>query len=268
MKFRLKPVAFLGTGLLAAALVATAPVTTGAEDKKEPKIFSGKQKDEIRRIIRDYLVKNPEVLVEAMQALRAKQRRLADERAREAIAKHRAALVEDKDSVIGGNPEGNITVVEFFDYRCPYCKRAKRELDSVLKADGNIRVVFKEYPILGEMSVLASRAAIAARKQGDKLYVKFHDELMEMREMNPDTIMAAAKKVGLDIEKLQKDMADPKILMIINRNRELAEQLGIRGTPAFVIGNQLVRGMEPAASLAARVARARALCKRNNTKKC
>lgn len=191
--------------------------------------------------IRDYLMANPEVLVEAMQELERKQDSQRDTAAQKAIQENRAALMSDPESPVVGNPNGDVTIVEFSDYQCPYCKRAHSAVKSVLASDSKVKLVFKDLPILGEPSRIAAVAALAARAQNKHL--AFHDALMEFNgKLDRDRIMEIAGSVGLDVARLQKDMDDPKLKQIIDRNMALASALGVRGTPAFVIGNQFVPG--------------------------
>jgi len=219
------------TGLAA----ATEPVTTG-------------DKAAFGKAVRDYLIANPEVLVDAMQELERKQDGQRDTQAVKAIQENRARLMSDPDSPIVGNPNGDVTIVEFSDYQCPYCKRAHVTVKSVLAADSKVRLVFKDLPILGEPSRIAALAALAARTQ-DK-HLELHNALMEYNgKLDRDRIMQLAGSVGLDIDRLQKDMDDPKLKEIIDRNMALASALGVRGTPAFVIGNQFVPGAIDAESL-------------------
>jgi protein-disulfide isomerase len=155
-----------------------------------------------------------------------------------------------------GNRNGDVTVVEFFDYRCPYCKRAAPVLDEVIKADGRVRRVMKEFPILGPDSVIASRAALAARAQGK--YEELHRALIGARgQLDESAVMAAAKGVGLDLDRLRRDMRSTEIDGIIRRNRELAESLEITGTPAFVIGDAFLPGAADAATFRSLIQKAR-----------
>lgn len=255
-------------------VVAAAAVSFGlspaarADSGKTARGFNESQKKDIRKLVRDYLMKHPEVVIEAMREYQRRQREKQLQAARAAIKDNRNELLRDKDSVVAGNPKGDITIVEFFDYRCGYCKRVKAHLDLVVKNDPNVRVVYKEFPILGPASTYASRAAIASRKQGDDKYRAYHDALMAARDVNPASVLAIAKQVGLDTAKLTKDMNDPKVGEIIRRNHELAEKLGIRGTPAFVIGNEMVPGAIGAAQFAAKLAQARAACKKDRAPVC
>lgn len=255
------------TFMIGAASVALA--ADGKSDGKSGgKTFTGKQQDEIRRLVKEYLIKHPEVIVQAMQEYRQRQRQERELQAQAAIKDNRMALLRDKYSVVAGNPKGDVTIVEFFDYQCGYCKAVKPQLDRALKADRNIRLVYKEFPILGSVSTYASRAAIAARKQGDDKYRAYHNALMKARRLSVPAVLAIAKQVGLDVDKLRKDMNDPEVAETIRRNHALARKLGIRGTPAFVIGDEMVPGAIGTAQIAAKVARARAACKKAVTTVC
>ena len=204
--------------------------------------FNTAQKGEIERLVHDYLVKNPEVLVEAMTELRVRQQQAENDNLRKGLVEHRAALLADPQAPVAGNPKGDVTVVEFFDYSCPYCKSVEDNLKALLKSDDNVRLVLKELPVLGQGSILAARAALAARNQ-DK-YAVFHDALMTNRgQFSEDSLMRIAQSVGIDTERLKADMGSSKIEAMIEANTALAEVLGIRGTPAFVIGNQFFPGV-------------------------
>jgi protein-disulfide isomerase len=234
---------FLGVRATVPSRLAAAPALS------EDKVALGKS-------IRDYLMANPEVLVEAMQEFERKQDSQRDTVAQKAIQEHRTALISDPDVPIAGNPAGDVTIVEFNDYQCPYCKRAHLAVKSVLAADSKVKLVFKDLPILGEPSRIAALAALAARAQ-DK-HLALHNALMEYSgKLDRDRIMEIAGSVGLDIARLQKDMDDPKLKEIIDRNMALASALGVRGTPAFVIGKQFVPGAVDADTLKQLIADAR-----------
>ena len=208
------------------------------------------------KAIREYLIANPEVLVEAMQELERKQDSQQNTAAQKAIQENRAQLVSDPDSPIAGNPNGDVTIVEFSDYQCPYCKRAHPAVKSVIANDGKVKLVFKDLPILGEASRIAALAALASRAQHKHL--AFHDALMEFNgKLDRDKIMQIASSVGIDVAQLQKDMEDPKLKEIIDHNMALASALGVRGTPAFVIGDQFVPGAVDADTLKQLIATAR-----------
>jgi protein-disulfide isomerase len=241
-------------GLIAIGVVLGARATLPDRLAAAPALTGDKA--ELGKSIREYLIANPEVLVEAMQELERKQDSQRDTVAQKAILENRAGLLNDPETPVIGNPSGDVTVVEFSDYQCPYCKRAHTTVEAVLKADNKVRVVFKDLPILGEPSRIASLAALAARNQ-DK-YRALHNALLEYNgKLDRDRIMEIAKSVGLDVEKLQKDMEDPKLVKIIERNMALASALGVRGTPAFVIGNQFVPGAVDADTLKRLIAEAR-----------
>ena len=227
-------------GLIAVGLVlgarATAPNRIAS-----PAVALPPDKVALGKTIREYLIANPEVLVEAMQELERKQDSQRDSQAQKAIQENQSELLRDPDSPIAGNPDGDVTVVEFNDYQCPYCKRAHLAVKSTLASDGKVKLVIKDLPILGEPSRIAALAALAARAQGKHL--AFHNALMEYSgKIDRDKIMEIAVASGLDMARLQKDMDDPKLKQIIERNTALASALGVRGTPAFVVGNQFVPG--------------------------
>ena len=201
--------------------------------------------------IRSYLLTNPEVIVEAMSAFEEKQKIAAAAADGELVKTNAKEIYEDGYSIVRGNPDGDLTVVEFSDYNCGYCKRAHTEVEKFVKADGNIRLVIKEFPILGEGSILSARAALASRAQrGGELYPEFNDALMLHRGAHTEaTVMSIAEKVGLDVEALKTDMQSEDVRDQINRTYALAQKLKINGTPAFIIGNEVVRGFIPADQL-------------------
>lgn len=231
----------LGTGLLATAQEPAAPLSREA----------------VEAIIREYLLKNPELIVESVRALQQRQQAQEQERVTGALAARQAELHQDADSPVAGNPQGDVTVVQFFDYRCGYCKNVAPALRQLLEQDGNVRLVYKEFPILGPDSVIASRAALAARAQGQ--YVAFHNALMAANggPLTLAEVLRIARQVKLDTARLQADMEAPEIRALLQRNLALAQELGIRGTPAFVVGADLVPGAMDLAALKELVARAR-----------
>ena len=206
--------------------------------------------------IRAYLLANPEVLVEAMQELERKQDSQRDATAQKVIQEKQAELFRDADSPTAGNPGGDVVIVEFNDYQCPYCKRTHQAMKSVVGADGKVKVIYKDLPILGDASKIAALAALAAVRQGK--HQALHNALMEYSgRLDRDKILEIAASVGLDRAQLEKDMEDPKLKEIIERNLALATALGVRGTPAFVIGKQFVPGAIDAAALRQLIAEAR-----------
>ena len=201
------------------------------------------QKDEIRSIVRQFLVENPEVLVEALQAYQATAERRQRERQQAALEETKDRLENDGTSPVMGNPNGDVTIVEFMDYRCGYCKKVFPAVQELLNDDGKIRYVIKEFPILGPDSVTASKAALAVWRTAPDKYAEFHAALMEVRGgLTQTKLLAIASDVGADADAVRDGMEDPEVAALIDRNRELAGHLGIRGTPAFIIDGTLIPG--------------------------
>ena len=239
--------------LLLAIVTAASFITVGrAEQPSIPAL----DRDAIGKIIREYLVEHPEVIEEAMQVLRERQKLAQRKRAGAAIVENGEALRAHPMSPVSGNAGGDVTVVEFFDYQCGYCKRSLRSVMDLLAADGQVRMVWKEFPILGPVSRFAARAAMAANRQGR--YHEFHVAVMGARgKLTEDRVIRIATDIGLDVERLRRDMGDPAIEGYLNETAQLARKLGIRGTPAFVIGDTLVPGAADGARLKEIVADAR-----------
>ncbi len=211
----------------------------------------------LEETIRDYLLKHPEVVEEALQVLEQRRREAEKQRDRELVKAHGEALLRDPGSPVGGNPRGDVTVVEFFDYRCGYCRGVAPDVKKLLQEDPNVRIVYKEFPILSPDSLLAARAALAAQAQGK--YGAFHEALMTANgPLALPAILQIARRIGLDAARLKADMEGPEILAAIKQNRNLAEALGITGTPAFVIGPELVSGAIDLHAMKALVSQARA----------
>ena len=218
---------------------------------------------ELRRafegVVRDYLLKNPAVIREAMQVLQAREEAEKQAAASLAMKQYRSELLQNANSPVGGNPKGDITIVEFFDYNCGYCKRVVPTVAAVLRNDPNVRVVYKEFAILGPQSVVAARAALAAKRQGK--YHEFHVALMSAERADENSVAATARALGLDYAQLVEDMGDPAIEEQLERNYRLATAIGINGTPAFVIGDRLVPGAVDEAAMMEIIATERAKMK-------
>lgn len=226
----------IAVGVVVAARTSAPSRLTASASASTPDVPS-----DLGRSIRAYLIANPEVLVEAMNELERKQETQRDSVAQKAIAQKEAELFRDADSPVGGNPAGDVTIVEFNDYQCPYCKRAHQAVKSVTSTDGKVKIIYKDLPILGEASRVAALAALASVRQGK--HQALHNALMDSTgKLDRDRILEIAASVGLDVAQLQKDMEDPKLRQIIDRNIALASALGVRGTPAFVVGKQFVPG--------------------------
>jgi protein-disulfide isomerase len=207
--------------------------------------ITGEQRGEIEKIIRQYLLQNPEVLQEAIAELEKKQAAADAEKHEAAVKDNAATLFESKRQVTVGNPQGDVTFVEFFDYNCGYCKRAMSDMFDLMKNDSKLKVVLKEFPVLGPGSVDAARVAVAARMQdkSGKKYLEFHQKLLGGRgQADKARALAVAKEVGFDMARLEKDMAGDEVKATLEESFKLAEKLGLNGTPSYVIGNNVVVG--------------------------
>ena len=193
-----------------------------------------------------------------MQRLDERERAQQDADRRSAIVENRDALYGDANSHVAGNPHGDVTIVEFFDYRCPYCRRALEAVQTILVEDANVRIVLKEFPVLGPDSLVASRAAISAQRQDPEKYFAFHSALMSARGvLDKDAVLQIAAEIGLDSERLGAAMDSPEITTVIERNYALAGALGVDGTPTFIIGDVVVPGALDIDSLRAVIAEVR-----------
>lgn len=214
------------------------------------------QKAETEQIIHDYLLQHPDLLIDSIRAARLQAEEKAAADAQKAIVEKQDALLFDPGSPVGGNPKGDVTLVEFFDYRCPYCKQVDPSLEALLKADQKLRIVYKEFPVLGPASITASRVALAARKQGK--YDQFHRAMMAAKgEIDDDAVMRVARSIGLDMARIRTDMAAPEIDQILKNNLDLALALGVEGTPVFVVGDTMAPGAADIDSLRKLIASAR-----------
>ena len=198
-------------------------------------------KQAVDQMIDQYIRAHPEVIEQSLQALEAKREAEEKARVKQAISTRQNELLNDPSSPTSGNPNVDVTVVEFFDYRCGYCKRAAGAVTQLQKEDPRVRIVYKDLPILGEASELAAKAALASRAQGK--HQAFHEALLASKaEMTKEEVLHIAGEVGLDTKRLEADMANPEWQTVIDRNRALAKDLGISGTPGFIVGTELVPG--------------------------
>lgn len=215
-------------------------------------------KEDIEKIVREYLLKNPEVIQEAIMELRKKQENAEQTARSQALTTHKEQIFQSKRDIVLGNPKGDVTLVEFFDYNCGYCRRSYGDISDLIKSDPNLRVVLKELPILSEGSVEAARVAVAVRLQDASKYAAFHRILMTAKgEVNGAQALAAAQKAGLDVERIKKDMSNPEVNATLQEVQSLAQALAISGTPSFVLGDQLIPGALPRDKLAAAIAQVR-----------
>ena len=209
--------------------------------------MNAQETDAFGAAVRAYLLENPEVLMEVIAELEKRQAdaQVADDAS--LIAVNADDIFNDGYSVVMGNPDGDVTIVEFLDYRCGFCKRAFPEVKELLKSDGNIRFIVKEFPILGDDSVLASRFAISTQiLYGDEAYTELHDTLMAMRaNISEDSLITIANDMGLDGQAIMDGITNPVVNQVIGANHGLAQRLRITGTPGFVIGDQMLRGYAP-----------------------
>lgn len=203
--------------------------------------FSAEQRRAIESIIHDYLMQNPDALIDALRVADAKANREADARAAQVLSDRRGEVFDDPATPVGGNPQGDVTIVEFFDYRCPYCKQVQPALQTLLDQDHKLRFVYKEMPVLGAPSVVAAHAALAAQSQGK--YEAFHSAMMATKgQISDEVIYQVASSVGLDVARLKRDMAAPEIEAAVKANLALADALDIHGTPGFIVGDHIVPG--------------------------
>ncbi|WP_371156783.1 DsbA family protein [Jannaschia sp. 2305UL9-9] len=198
--------------------------------------------EEIKQLALQAILENPEIVMEAVAILQARDEEEAAAAARASLDDDRDMLERDPNAPVVGNPDGDVTVVEFFDYNCPYCRRAGEQVSAMLETEDNVRVVYREWPILGEGSVFAARAALASREQGK--YEDFHKALMQARGRVDDrVVLQIAAGVGLDLDQLQADMDAPEVQAHIDTSMQLAQSLGFSGTPSFVVGSALAPGL-------------------------
>jgi protein-disulfide isomerase len=207
--------------------------------------FSPDQRHEIENIVKDYLLAHPQLLQDVINELDKQQKEATAEKARTTIKANNATIFNSPHEVVLGNPHGNVTMVEFFDYNCGYCKHALPDMMKLLQTDSNLRFVLKEFPVLGEGSVEAAHVAVAARMQdptGAK-YIEFHQKLLGGRgAADKMRALAVAKEVGFDMGRLMKDMDSDEVKTTIAEDMKLADTLGVDGTPSYVVGDELVVG--------------------------
>ena len=234
--------------LLASTALFLLPLASFADSLSE---------ERVKELVLEAIRENPGIVIEAIQMIEERQEAAKAFEAKQILTSNRDALERDPNAPVLGNPNGDVTVVEFFDYNCPYCKRVKPHMEALLAADKNVRVVYREWPILGEGSVFAARAALASREQGK--YDEFHWAMMEMKgRVGEANVMQAAEKLGIDTAQLRSDMVSPKINEHIETSMRLARSLGFNGTPSFVIGEALAPGLIEADQMIELVNQARA----------
>jgi len=230
-----------------AGLLSAAPLSGSAQDELP--------RDEVERIVREYLLREPEIIMQAIEELQRRREAQAAVEQRERLTGEQDALYADARDPVLGNPDGDVTLIEFFDYRCGYCRIMAEPMQALLADDPNLRVVMKEFPILGPDSLLASRAALAAHRQGG--YEAMHWALLAENRIDEAVIRRLAEAQGLDVDQLFADMQAEPIAEHIQDNILLAQGLDINGTPSFVIGEAVLPGAVPVERLAGLVAEQR-----------
>src|SRR4030088_139905 len=244
---------FLAPALFALAL-GSAPLPASAQS------FSDTQRGDIEAIVRNYLIAHPEVLEEAMAELTKRQSAAEAEKHEKGVANNADAIFNSPRGVTIGNKDGDVTFVEFFDYNCGYCKRAMADMLELMKTDSKLKVVLKEFPVLGPGSVEAAQVAVAVRMQDPtgKKYLDFHQKLLNGRgQADKARALAAAKEAVLDTARIEKDLGSPEVRAPLEENFKLAEAMGMNGTPSYVIGKQVVIGAVGADSLREKIGVAR-----------
>lgn len=243
------------TSLLVAGLVVATPVT--AQENR----LSGMTEEEraiFREEVRNYLLENPEIIREAIGVLEARRKAAEAQADAETISRMSTALLDDGYSYVAGNPDGDVTIVEFSDYRCAYCKRSHPEVRQLLESDPQLRLVVKEFPILGPDSVAAGRLALAAVELDRKMFGELNDALMGFRgDLNEAMAYRIAGQVGYDIAELKSLAQSEQVSARIARNYQLARELGLQGTPSFVIGSSVIRGYVDSDTMRASIEEAR-----------
>ena len=236
MKFYFRP--------LAVALVVLAAATSTFDHARAQ--FSADQKGEIEKIIRDYLLRNPEILQEVIQEMERRQAQAEAEKHKEAIKEHAELLFNSRRQIVLGNPQGDVTMVEFFDYNCGFCRKALTDKLELIKNDPRLRLVLKEFPVLGEGSTQAAQIAVSVRlqdKTGGKKYLEFHQKMFASRgQIDKARALAVVREIGLDAARAEREMGSDEVRATLEEGFKLAEALGINGTPTYVLAGQVVVG--------------------------
>ena len=237
-------------GIFLLAVTYLMPVQAKAQE------FSPQQNEQIKKMIQEYLFKNPKDFREAIISLQAYELRQQQKAARQTLSAEDESLYRSTVSYVAGNPDGDVTLIEFFDYNCSFCRQSMKDLMTLIKTDPNLKVIFKEFPILGEGSFFAARAAVASMKQGK--YMEFHMALMQIRgTADKNNVLEIAEEVGMDLVKLVKEMQAPYVTKEINEVLRTASAIGVNGTPAYVVGENVLSGAVGLAELRRQIAEVR-----------
>lgn len=230
----------LGAVVMVAAVFGALHFAGGLSGSDDEAPAMAMNRGDVEKIVKNYLLENPEIIFEAIDRLKAKE---GDQRMaglRDAAKTHATQLFKEPEPIVVGNPKGDVTIVEFFDYRCQYCKKVRQSLTDLMKQDGGVRVVFKEYPILSKESELAAQAAVASLPQGK--YWDFHIALLDAEDLSEEGIFDVAKSIGLDVARLRADMKNPKVAARLAETQKLGRTIGVDATPTFFIGNEPFAG--------------------------
>ena len=245
---------------LAVIFVLLTSVTVFGLFKSNSSLGAGLSEEEVKKIVKEYIANNGDAILESVSNYQQRSQMEKEKNAQENIAKMQDSLENNPTSPVAGNVDGDVTVIEFFDYSCGYCKRAIPSVGAALE-DGNVKFVFKEFPILGAKSYLAAKAALAVNSIAPEKYYEFHKEVMKSRVSGKDGLLELASKLGIDAEKVAEKMESSEIQEIIDSNKQIASSIGVRGTPAFIINGQLVSGAIDASTMKSKIAEARASSK-------
>ena len=237
----------ISAAMFLCAVQVNAQRVTKARGVRAPVSDQTSKRQDIENIVREYLIKNPEVIREAMQALQEKEEAQKKLGLAENMKKLRPEILSDASAPVTGNASGDVSVVVFYDYFCGYCKKTLPELQNLVAKDHSVKIIYKEFPILGAQSLIAARAALEAARQGK--FEAFHREMIESDSTSDEAIKAISDKLGLDWAQLRKDMNDPQIDTTIERNQKLATALNIEGTPAYLVGDRIIPGAIDSESL-------------------
>lgn len=257
---------FHAFSLVLAVLAVLAATPARAADSAA---LSEAQKESVQKVIREYLTnEHPEIVIDALKELKKRDEAAADVKMKATIASKKKELFEDPATPTAGNPKGDVTIVEFFDYQCGYCKMVAESVENILKEDKNIRFVYKEFPVLGPMSQQAAKAALASLKQDKGKYVAFHNALMKKQGhfTKDEDILEVAKAVGLNPDRLKKDMQDDSVNKHVQESLSLGSEIGVRGTPMFIVGDQAYPGAMDESQLKEAVKKAREASKKKEKK--
>ena len=251
MKIKHQIKRLVAAGLLAVVAASHAQAQFTGKYSKDPKTRA------VEEIVEKYLMAHPEVIQRALAAQQDSEAKAAQAKVTATLSSKKSELFNNPDDMVLGNPQGDVTLVEFFDFRCGFCKRAHTTLDQLLAEDKNVRLVLKQFPILGPDSMAATKAALAAARQGK--YKEFHHQVFALDQVNANAMNDIARGLGLDMERFEKDQVDPSLVKSVVDTAALAEALGIQGTPNFVLGNRVISGAMDLNSLKANLTAARTL---------